>query len=413
MPEFLVQLRDPNLLGGPLFATLLARFGFALVTALCAVLAAGALLLVAWRARVRGAPDLFAALAGVLAALCLAGRLGVSLDPVGWICAAGFALALERKHGGITSALAILALWSFTQGGAPLGSLLALVALIGALIDARRFDSAVREKAALAGAALIIGAVQLHGVPWHTYGPHALYLDALALGAQRDRLWNGGFSLQAASFCALIVSAAWYGVRRRDRSADAIGFFAVALLAIIDARNLPYLGIIGAPIVADAAAGYYVDLRTYPRGSVRQYAAAFTAAAFAFIAVNTATQSKITALPQAAEEPVSLLSALANDRRPHTVLCEQPRWCDDAGGRFADVQALMDDRAGITGTEQRRTQHDAVATRGDWRSELGRAGVDAVIAKEDANIVALLDSTGWRERANDGTRVLLLRGGAQ
>jgi hypothetical protein len=38
-----------------------------------------------------------------------------------------------------------------------------------------------------------------------------------------------------------------------------------------------------------------------------------------------------------------------------------------------------------------------------------QAGVDAVIAKKDANIVALLTSTGWRTAMDDGVRVLLHR----
>jgi hypothetical protein len=55
-----------------------------------------------------------------------------------------------------------------------------------------------------------------------------------------------------------------------------------------------------------------------------------------------------------------------------------------------------------------QTQHDAVGTRGSWRSELARENVDAVIAKSDTNIVALLTQTGWERRDGDGVRVLLV-----
>ncbi|HLI97022.1 MAG TPA: hypothetical protein VKT72_13215, partial [Candidatus Baltobacteraceae bacterium] len=77
------------------------------------------------------------------------------------------------------------------------------------------------------------------------------------------------------------------------------------------------------------------------------------------------------------------------------------------------VQPLLDDRAGIANAGARRTQDDAVATQGKWRSELARERIDAVIAKSDTNIVALLTQTGWRLRASDGTRVLLTPEAAQ
>lgn len=411
LPEFLVQVRDPNMLGGLLFSFLLKTFGYAIVSALCAVLSGATVLLVAWRTRMRGAPDFYATLAAILAALCLLGRLGVSLDPIGWICAASFALVLERDGRAVNPrALAIVALWMLLQGGALMAGLLALLAFAGAYFDSRQFDDTVHYKGVLARNAIVLGALQLHAFPWHAYGPHIFYLDAFASGAQRDRLWTGTFSVEMASFCVMIVAAGWYGVHRKGRAADALSFFALMLLAIADSRNLPYFGIVAAPVVADAAASYFVDMRKFPSGSVRRYAVAFSAAAFSFMAWFTVTEPKAATWPRPAEQPVSLLHALSQDRGAHEVLCEQPRWCDGAETSFPNVHPLIDDRAGITPRVQRRAQADAVATRGGWRDELTEAGVDAVIAKKDANIVALLTSTGWRKTKADGARVLLHRG---
>jgi hypothetical protein len=410
LPEFLVQVRDPNMIGGLLFSFLLKTFGYAIVSALCAVLTGATVLLVAWRTRTRGAPDSYAMLAAILAAFCLIGRLGVSLDPIGWICAASFALVLERDGRAVNPrALAIVALWSLLQGGALMAGLLALLAFAGAFIDARTFDDTVHYKAVLARGAIVLGALQLHALPWHAYGAHIFYLDAFASGAQRDRLWTGGFSLQMASFCAVVIVAGWYGVHRRGRATDALSFFALMLLAIADSRNLPYFGIVAGPIVADAVASYFVDMRKFPSGSVRRYAVAFCAAAFSFLAWFAATEPKAVSWPRPAEQPASLLHALAKDHRDHELLCEQPRWCDGAETSFPNLHPLIDDRAGITPRAQRSTQADAVATRGAWRRELTQAGVDAVIARKDANIVALLTSFGWRETKADGARVLLHR----
>jgi hypothetical protein len=197
-------------------------------------------------------------------------------------------------------------------------------------------------------------------------------------------------------------------VRRQGRSADAIGFFALMLLAMLDARNLPYFGLLAAPIVADAAASYYVGTRTLPPGSFIGFSAAFAACAFAFIATIISTEPKVIVWPQTAAEPAKLLVSLAADHREHRVLCQQPRWCDGVGKVFHNLRPLLDDRAGLAAAPVLRTQRDAVTLHGTWRSELARAQVDAVIAKNDAMIVALLTETGWHVRASDGTRVLLM-----
>ncbi|HKU68616.1 MAG TPA: hypothetical protein VJP85_12640 [Candidatus Baltobacteraceae bacterium] len=411
LPEFLLQLRDPNLLGGALFAAALKSFGYAFVLGMCAVLAGGAILLAGWRTRFRGAPDTYAALAAVLAGICISGRLGVSLDPVGWICAAAFALLLERS-GRVANVLAlgVVLLWSLLQGGAPLAGLLAALTFAGAWIEARTFDAAVREKAILAGGSILLGMLQLHAAPWHAYGAHALYFDALLPGAQRDHLWNGGITVNGLAFCGLIVTAGWYGVRRRGNIGDALVFFALMLLAMIDVRNLPYFGLLAAPIVADAAASYYVGARSVPGGSFVGYAAAFCACAFTFIATIVGTEPKDTMWPQAGEQPAKLLVSLAADRRDHLLLCEQPRWCDGAREVFPHIRALVDDRAGWTDAHNLRAQHDAVQTHGAWRSEIAHRHVDAVIAMKDANIVALLSQTGWHVQRSDGVRVLLVHG---
>lgn len=409
LPEFLVQVRDPNLLGGTIFADALSSLGYAFVLAVCAVLTGAAVLLAAWRTRLRGASDLYAALAAILAAVCITPHFGVSLNPIGWFCAAAFGLLLERSgRFALALALAVVLLWSLVQGGAPLAALLAVLAFAAGWIDARRFDAGVRDKAILAAGSVLLGTLQLHAAPWHAYGAHALYFDSLLPGAQRDRLWNGGLTIGTLAFSGVVITAAWYGVRRRSNTADAFTFFALMLLAMIDARNLPYFGLLAGPIVADAAASYYVGARTKPGGSFIGYAAAFAACAFTFIATIIGTEPKAIWWPQPAEQPAKLLVALAWDRRPHHVLCEQPRWCDGAREVFPNVQALLDDRAGLADARTLRAQHDAVATHGAWRSELARAHVDAVIAKSDANIVALLTQTGWRRERSDGTRVLLL-----
>ena len=401
LPEFLVQVRDPNVLGGALYDLLLHRFGYAIVLALCASLTAAAILLVAWRTRARGASDWHAALAAGLVAVCLLGRTGVSLDPIGWACAAGFCLLLDRDDVvSSVNAIAVLILWSLLQGGATLGAVLALVSLSNGI---------TKRRCLLAAAACVAGALQMHAPPWHAYGAHALYLDSLLGGAQRDAIWSGGMSAQSAGFAALLVIAAWYGVRRRGRAADAVAFFTGLVLAMADARNLPYFAIVAAPVVADALASFYLGARSFPESSARQHAVTFLACVAAFAAILSATEPKVAIWPEAPGQPSALLIALARDNRSHHLLCTQPRWCDGAQGDFGNLHALLDDRAGVAARYARRVEADASHAKGPWRSELRRARVDAVIASTDDPIVALLRSSGWRAYARQGSRVLLKR----
>jgi hypothetical protein len=150
-----------------------------------------------------------------------------------------------------------------------------------------------------------------------------------------------------------------------------------------------------------------------PAGTFAGYGAAFAACAFAFAAAIVGTEPKVIVWPEALAQPAKLMLALASDKRTHRVFCEQPRWCDGAHADFANIHPLLDDRAGWADAAALRAQRDAVATKGTWRAELSRAHVDAVIAKSDANIVALLSQTGWQRRSTDGVRVLLVPEGVR
>jgi type IV secretory pathway TrbD component len=350
----------------------------------------------------RGAPDWHCGLAALLVSLCLLGSLGVSLAPIGWVCAAGFCLLLDRDDDAAQiNAIALIAVWSVLQGGAGIGALIALLTLAGTIADSRRFDATVRRKAVIAACACIFGALQLHALPWHAYGAHALYLDSLLRGADRERVWSNGMGVASIGFGALLVVAGWYGVRRRANTADALVFFSLLVLALVDARNVPYLGIAGAPIVADAVASYYVNERRFPVGTVRQYFVTFAAAATAFIATLTVTEPKISAWPAAAAQPSGLLRALNAAGGSHRVLCTTPSWCD------GEAAALLDDRSGIADANAHRVQVDVASATGPWRTELRRFGIDAVIADKDDDVAVLLQSTGWHEAASDDSRVLL------
>ena len=406
LPEFFVQLHDRNLLGGPLYTWMLHVFGFSFVLTICAVTAAAALLLAAWRTRLRGASDWHVGLAAIFIALCLVGRTGVSLDPIAWLCAAAICLLLDRDDlWSAAGTVAIAAAWSLLQGGATMGALLVTLAAIAALIERKAFDRTVLRKFAAAGGCIAVAAVQLHSGIFAAYGAHALYLDSLLGGAQRDRLWVGSISAQDLGFAALVIVAALYGIRRRGRLADALTFFALLLLSLVDARNLPFFGIVAAPAVADALASYYLEKRQLPRGTLVGYGLTFAAAASAFIAVIMTFQPKTAAWPRPAAAP--LLSSLVRNPGAHHLLCVQPRWCD--GVNLHGLSVVLDDRAGIAAPMARKIQRDVENAAGNWQDELRRAKIDGILAAQNDRLVALLHADGWQSTISDGGKVLLQR----
>jgi hypothetical protein len=410
LSEFLVQVRDPNLLGGPIFGFVLRHFGYAVVLGLCGALAAAAVLLVAWRTRERGASDWHATLAAAIAGLCLTPWFGVSLEPIGWVCAAATCLLLDRDDDTALLALIVIVLfWSLLQGGGTLGALLAICALAGRLLDDRRFTPAVRRRTIYACAAVLVGFPQLHELPWHAYGAHALYLDGLRNGASRDVIWNGSITPAALGFCAIVIVAGWYGLRRRNRIGDAIAFFALLLLALVDARNLPYFAIAATAPAVDALASFYVSSRVLPRGSTLGYSRTFLAFALLFMAFLAVTEPKAVIWPSASQQPAALLAQLRSEPGEHRLLCTQPRWCDGVDVIVRGTSVIADDRTGWMTRNALRVNRDVARTSGRWRSELRSERIDRVIADDDDGVVTLLQACGWKTTAADGSRVLLAR----
>lgn len=409
LPEFYVQLRDPNLLGGPGATWLLHTFGFAFVLGLCAAIAAAALLLASWRTRLRGASDWHVGLAATFIALCLIARIGVSLDPIAWLCAAAICLLLDRDDLWSSAAIvAIIGAWSLLQGGGTMGALIVTLAAIASFVERRRLDAAIARKALTAAAGIAFSLVQIHGAPFSAYGAHALYLDSLLGGAQRDRLWVGSISAPDLGFAAIVVIAGLYGIRRRERLGDAFLFFALMLLALVDARNLPFFGIVAAPIAADALASYYLEKRERPAGSLAAYGFAYAAAAFAFIAAITAFSPKVVAWPKPDVAP--LLGRLLDRPGPHRVLCVEPRWCDAVALlKHRGLSVVLDDRAGAAGPLARRLQRDVENAAGNWQEELRRANIDSILADQNDRLVSLLHADGWSASISSGGETLLRR----
>lgn len=412
LPEFFVQLRDANVLAGPLATGLLHVFGYPFVSALFAACAAAAVLLSAWRTRERGATTLHAGLAAALAALCIAGRAGTSFDAIAWLGTAIVALVLETGNRRSWYALIPLVfMWSLLENGATAAAVLAIIATAGAALDRSVEPGDLRGRIFACAGIVVVALMQPHLSPLRGYGIHWLYLDAFLPGAQRDPLLVLPVNASGIGVLLTLTLAAWYGVRRRARSADSIAFALFFALTIVDVRNAPFFGIICAPIVADAMASYYVQGRKAAPRTFASYAFIGAGAAAVFIAAVTIGEPRVLQWPQAHESVAPMVDALARDRASHTIACEVPRWCDTISNQ--NVTPLLDDRAGTATPGARTAQRDIARARGRWEGALAQRRVDAVIAAENDPLAGLLEQRGWRARARDGGRILFVESGAQ
>lgn len=356
----------------------------------------------------RGVPWPLATLAAVLCALCILASVGLSLDAVAWFGAAVVALVADANDRRLWYALVpFVFLWAMAENGATVALVITAAATAGAIADHRIERRDVRGRVFTCVAIALAALAQPHLSPLRGYGIHWLYLDSLLTGAQRDHFLLLPPNFTGAGVFALAVLGGWYGLRRRARSADAFTFLVFFLLTLCDARNAPFFAILAAPAVVDAIASTGRETTAaFDLTRTLEVTTAFAVSAMVFVAAVALAEPRTTALHPSAELPVALLKRAAA-ARARVVLCEQPRWCDDA--RRLKLFPVLDDRAGLGRPENRLAQAKISHARGNWRMALAAARVDAAIASTREPLATLLSGDGWHEAARDDERVLLLR----
>ena len=395
------MLYDPHVLGGRIAQAALAAHDTWLVRAVCALCVFATVLLTAYRIALRAArlPAIFAGAA--LTVLCISTRLGTSFEPFDWMLFALVALLLERRRAPVAPVLAAIAVWACVTGGATFGALICLCVFAGTCFDERGLSARARALAAVALPVAVACFVQISGPPAF-YGARVLYLDGLLTGNERMPPFQMNPNAAIVGFTVLVVVAAWYGLRKTGRAADALAFFAFALLAIDDVRALPFFAIAAAPSLAAVAAP------APPR--VRDLSASWPAAVVA-IAALLATAFALRGaggFPPSPDVPLALELREARQKPGARILCTRPSWCDAAPA--AGLVALLDTTAGFSNASGRELLRRVDNADGTWTAALARWHVDALIAPADAPIVSLLRAARWRVTATDSQgRALLQR----
>jgi len=392
----------------PLVAAAIRTLGGTFVAASAGALAGVAVVLCAWRAILRGVSWPLATGAAVLCALCILGRAGVTFDPIAWFGAAVVALVADTNDRRAWYALVpFVFLWAMAENGATIALVIAVAATIGAFADRRIEPRDVRARTFTCIAIAVAALAQPHLSPLRGYGIHWLYLDAFLTGAQRDRFVLSPPNFTGAAVFALAVLAGWYGLRRRARSADVVTFVTLFILTLCDTRNAPFFAILCAPVVVDAIASFE-KVSAQPSGlrAIARPAAALGVLSFAFVAAVAVAEPHIKTLQASPELPSALVQRAAS-AHARVLLCQQPRWCDDATS--LRILPVLDDRAGVSAPANRNAQARIARSHGNWQTALAAAHVDAAIASRREPLATLLGSLGWTDAAHDGERVLLLR----
>lgn len=400
LPSLYALAGDAHIGAGFFARTLLSAHAGWAVSATCAIATAGTIVTVQYAVFLRGSNSRTAFFAGALALLCMSTRLGISFESIDWLAFAWIVVLLERRAREIY-AVPVTALASgLLTGGATFIALLCICTFAGVWLHERRFSRVVRTFGFTAAASTVAAFLQF-GWPWNLYGARALYLDTLSVGNERVPLFQLNLNAAIVAFAAILVLAGWFGIQRIRFGSDAIAFFAFALLAMIDARALPFFAIVAIPMLAQSINS--VSAAAFSKSTGRWLAGA----AVLLVAISWTFPWRA-GLPPSPDSPLALARRALADEGHALILCTRSSWCD-AATQFG-LEPLVDDRSGFTHVGKRELLRRVDNADGDWQGSLLRANVAAIIAPADAPIASLLWRRYWRQAAaDDSGRVLFER----
>ncbi len=367
--------------------------GLALVSA-CAIVAA--LALVEIRAR-RQASELLAFGAAALAAATFLGNIRSGGGGLDWLVAAAFVAAITAKGRGATAgAVALAILWCNVSATGFFAPWIALCVALGRTLDENASAPAARTSwFAFAGCVLALFVTPA--------GRDFVALASLALHLAGTPAPPNGVAPLAyrLGFSACLLIATFFGLRGCARG-DIFATLAILVVALVDGHQLPLLGIVAAPVLAQAAQSALTS----------EAALAGRSFAFGLLAIlalgawSAARASASDAVPSAI-----LDGPLQAGGREHRILCTRLEWCGSAvAAGDAHLAVFMDEREAAYPAKVRAEQHSMATGTGSWRSSVRRNAIDAVIVDRHATLAGLLElGDGWSRAAEQGDVRLYLR----
>jgi hypothetical protein len=379
--------------------------GLAFVTALALALTLG---LIEWRARRAGSPTI-ALCASLLGATCLLDAAHVGDGATNALCFAAFLATFDlRGRRAIVCAAIVTALWCNHSVEGILAPAFAIVFALGPILErAEQSDRAHAQLLALASALAALA------TPAFLTFPAAAW-RAIAFDNALGDVLPGAPAVTAphayyAGLVLTIVVALAIGARG-TRAGDAMVFVFAAICAFAKGEFVPFIGIAGAPLLAEAATRIFRQPLSAPSPARTFYApCAATAFVVAVVAGGVAGIRLPSLAATTAAPPYGVLARYARDpARAGRLLCTRLAWCDVAEGTYG-FAVVADSRIASASDATIAAQQQISGAKPHWRKALRAFDVRAVFVDRRSGLATLLVADGWRPYGVDGMGALFTR----
>jgi hypothetical protein len=396
-------------------------FGWALFAGFSAFCAIAALALSAYRAERLGASAPAIAICTAAAGIALFDSFGVRVQVIAWPLVMLFLLLLESEGPAAWLALAVAALWSNVHASAALAPVLAAVAAVGALLDARAVTPRVLK---LGGIALgSLGAICLNPLGWHLPAYAVMLVGSpithFIVEWRATGLDDPGFTFGALPLLALLILVGvGAGAGRlpgsRPRWEEILIVAAFFWLMLGAARNIAIFALVALPLVARGLTQSIPFLapeppRERPRTGQERLAEAGLPA-FA-LALSIAVAVVLLRAQDRTQVGLAAPALAALQRVPGTqrVLCADFAWCGLLVGN-KHTRVFLDGRADPYPAKVWDDFIQIAKVGPQWRERLDAYRVDAIVVGRYGPLdQALLNAHGWRSAFADDRYRLWLR----
>ena len=405
-------------IGAALGRSGLGWYAFAGFSAFCAI---AALALAAYRAQRFGASAPAVAIVTAAAGIALFDSFGVRVQVIAWPLVVLFLLCLESEGAAMWLAPAVAAVWSNVHASAALAPVLAGVATVGALLDAR----AVTPRVVKLGA---ISLASLAAICCNPLGYHLPAYAVMLVGSpithfivewRATGLDDPGFTYGALPLLALIIvvgvgAGAGRASGSRPRWEEILIVAAFFWLMLGAARNIAIFALVAAPLVARGLTQSIEFLAPEPPRETpltrRQRFAAAGLPAFA-LALSLTVAVVLLRAQDRTQVGLAAPALAALERVPGTqrVLCADFAWCGLLVGNPHD-RVFLDGRADPYPVKVWNDFIEIAKVGPAWRRQLDSYRVDAVVAGRDGALdQALVNDHDWRAAFADNRYRLWLR----
>jgi hypothetical protein len=374
----------------------------------CALALALTLGLIEWRARRAGSPAI-ALCASLLGAACLVDAAHIGDGATDALCFAALLATFDLRGRPVIACVALVtALWCNLAAEGILAPAFAVVFAMGPILQrAEKSERSHTQLLALASALATLATPAFIAFPVDAW-------RAISFDNSLSDLLPGAPAVTAphAYFAGLVftmVVALALGARGA-RAGDTLVFALAAICAFAKGDYVPFIGIAGAPLLAETATRIFKQTAT-ARGDARAFFAPCGLSAVLVAAVaGTAAGMRLPSLAAStAAAPYGILERYAHDpARAGRLLCTKPAWCDVAERTYG-FDVIADSRVASAPDATIAAQQTIAGGKKGWHEKVRGLDVSAIFVDRRSGFATLLRADGWRAYGIDGTGALFVR----